>query len=143
MCNSKISDEFVTVTDKRVRRKSQMFLQENFKNLLPDYRFFVAAIHEQTPEQFQTECQDIFCLNGFKNSPAGSMQNNRLPRAHLSRKSRKNHSFPGKIFSIWKNYLLRPRFLRFPGSGSAKFLYQILSAFKSADFHLNFLTKWL
>ena len=57
-------------------------------------------------------------------SRSGPIQTFCSARAHLPRKSRKNPGFLGRIFSIEKNCLLRPRFLELPGSGKDIFLHR-------------------
>ena len=69
-------------------------------------------------------CHPIWLKLGNEGSRSGSIQTFCPARAHLPRKSRKNPGFPGRIFSIEKNCLLRPRFLELPGPGEEIFLHR-------------------
>ena len=52
------------------------------------------------------------------------MRNFCAARSHFPQKWGKNHNFSCQIFSIQKNHLLRPRFLRYPGSENTIFPYR-------------------
>ena len=54
----------------------------------------------------------------------GSMRNFYAARPHFPQKWEENHNFSCQIFSIQKNHLLRPRFLKSPGSEDTIFPYR-------------------